>query len=284
MLTTRFGFKITDTSPGSAEEVIAYAIAHRIPIELGLYNDGANKVDRLVREAADHGVLVNTHSNHLNFDVGNLHLKLDEIEAHIDRAKAVGSKYSIIHITRRPPTRRHELLPAFVGGLVDNLVVAEELCDKRNFSFYLENVWNSIPFYRNLIENVLDRGLKRINFCFDIGHAKVWSENRLEAWMFFLDYLAENGIGLHMHLHGNRGLDDEHLSLERAQNCGAEKPDNYFNQYGLPGAYWVLDNHFPDSTKIFEVGHECAIANLESVLSHGIFRNKLYNPENSQDI
>ena len=110
--------------------------------------------------------------------------------------------------------------------------------------------------------------MTRQHFCFDIGHAKIWSNDSLDDWLGFMADLESAGFILHCHLHANSGFADEHLSLAEANAREISAPDVDYNPYGYPAAYLQVEQHFPAATKIFEVKAEQAIANYEAVLEH----------------
>ena len=262
-----FGFKIVDSAPGQFEAVLDYAIGKQLPIEVGMYHldPAAHELlrDRLGRRP----VPVAAHTHHERCHVFNFHQTLELLASHIAQARAVGSLYSVVHAANMPLTARPEKQAALIAHLLDNLERAEALCAECDYRLHVENVYHRLGFYRRLFEGVSERGLGRIHFCFDIGHAKVWSSETLDEWLAFLDELMGRDIRLHFHLHANQGLIDEHLTLAQAQARGICGPDGYFNGDGYPGAYRTIGRRFPEATKVFEVNPDQAIANLEAALA-----------------
>lgn len=262
-----FGFKIIDAEVKQVEPVIDYAVINRRPVEVGIYH-GNRAVHELLRQRlAPAGIPVNAHTQHERCHVFNFHQTLDLLEAHIRQARDFGSAYSVVHAANMPLTPRAGKQTALVAHLLDNLARAEAVCSKHDYGLHVENVYHPLGLYRRLFEGVVARGLMRIHFCFDIGHAKVWSAETLDDWLTFLDELNSQGIRLHFHLHANRGLIDEHLALAEAEAMGICGPDGYFNADGYPGAYRTIGRRFPDAVKVFEVKSDQAIANLEAATS-----------------
>jgi len=74
----------------------------------------------------------------------------------------------------------------------------------------LENVYEHGPEdIQILFENLRDQS---VGFCLDIGHQVVFSSTSLETWMESLGpYLGQ------IHLHDNRGEQDDHLALGRGK-------------------------------------------------------------------
>jgi len=213
------------------------------------------------------GIPINAHTDFHHCVVFNLHEKADRLDAHIRLARTFSSAYSIIHLGLAPLTAREFLRPATANRLVDNLLRAEEICTRHDYRLHIENTFDSIDFHRRLFEQVRRHNLRRIHFCFDMGHAKVWSNDSLAAWMDFMGELDVEGIALHCHLHANDGLMDDHLSIAEAIQSGCDLDDGYFNPHGYPGAYWAIARRFPQAVRIFEVKTHCAIANLDAVLA-----------------
>ncbi len=261
-----FGFKVMDRNPDLLGPIIDYAIHHRRPVEVGLYYADSQALDLLGRRLFNAPIPVNAHTDHDRFNAFNLHLTQDLLEDHILLARnLLGSAYSVLHTASLPMTLRPGRRPALLKLLLDNLERAEELCAAHDYRLYLENVFHPLSFYRDIFEGVHARGLSRIHFCFDIGHAKLWSGETLKDWIAFMEELAAMGFGLHCHLHANQGFTDEHLSMAEVDALGIGGADGYYNTYGYPEAFWVIEEHFPSAVKVFEVKTEQAIANLETV-------------------
>lgn len=256
-----------DKNPDLLGPILDYALRHGRPVEVGLYFANPQALDLLQRRLFNAAVPVNAHTNHERYHAFNLHHTQDLLKQHIGLARTLGSAYSVLHVGYLPMSLHTARRPALLNLLLDNLERAEELCAVEDYRLHLENVFHPLSFYREIFEGVRARGLSRIHFCFDIGHAKVWSGNSLDNWMDFIDDLAALGFGLHCHLHANRGLTDEHLSMAEVTAMGIGGADGYYNPHGYPGAFWVLEERFPDAVKVFEVKTEHAIANLETVVA-----------------
>lgn len=265
-----FGFKVVDRELPLIAPILDYAIEHGRPVEVGLYYDDPSVRELLKQRLASGHIAVNAHINHERCYVLNLNSALDLLETHIREAKVFGSTYSVIHAANMPLTLRETKRPALMALLLDNLERAEALCAKHDYRLHLENVYHPLGLYRELFDGIFSRGLLRIHFCFDIGHAKVWSGETLEDWLDFIDELVSHGIRPHFHLHANAGLTDEHLSLAEAQTRGICGPDGYFNAYGYPEAYRLIGRRFPDAVKVFEVKAERAIANIEALAARAV--------------
>lgn len=81
-----------------------------------------------------------------------------------------------------------------------------EAAEEANVEIFLENVFDEVPDHLlHLREAVASR---RIRFCFDPGHATLFSRLPVQRWVeAFASALGE------MHLHDNRGRRDDHLPV-----------------------------------------------------------------------
>ena len=260
-----FGLKVADDDPQRIGPVLDYAIRECRPLEVGLYFGEPAAHELLSQRLADSAVPVNAHTDHERFHAFNLDQTEDLLKAHIRVAQGLGSRYSILHAAGQPMTPRMSRRAALLSRLLDNLERAEELCEMHDYCLYLENVFHPLDLYRALFESIHSRGLNHIHFCFDIGHAKIWSKEALEDWLDFMDDLMDMGFGLHCHLHANQGFIDQHLAMAEVEALGIAGDDGFYNPYGYPGAYWVIERRFPEAVKVFEVKPELAIANYETV-------------------
>jgi hypothetical protein len=130
---------------------------------------------------------------------------------------------------------------------------------------YVENTFHPIPFYEALFDEVAARGFVRIHQCFDLGHAKVWSDQPLAEWLDFLERQQRAGRRLHFHLHANHGFIDDHLSFVEAERLGMIRPDSYLGAWSYFDALDQVRRRFPSSRKVFEVPADEALANMELV-------------------
>lgn len=258
------GCKIIDRNEPLIEEIVRHTQTLLTPIEVGLYVGDPAMVAFLVDSLK--GLLVNTHLNHTVYNFSNLEEFTDRFKEEILYSKRLGADYGIQHLSFSPlsPTR----IEASITKWMDNILIAEEICEKENFDVYIENTYNRIEMHEALFESIKKRGLKHMNFCFDIGHAKVWSESSFNEWLIFLDTLVEEGFKLHFHLHANFGLRDDHLSLIEAKERGCFEGDGVFAQKNYLDLIYTLNKKYPQSRKVFEVMPQTAIENLNLVLDY----------------
>jgi sugar phosphate isomerase/epimerase len=260
-----YGVKALDKNDALTYEYLNYAKDNGYAIEVGLYK-GSEKFREYLLDIKD-SIDLNFHFDHTKYSIFELSYKnnLEKLEKDIRLAKKFNVKYAIMHTAKTPMSRRKEYQRKVFEHLFDQFIAANELCRRYDFEIYLENTYQSIPFYEKLFREFRKKDIDRVNFCFDLGHAKVWSENRYAEWMTFLEELRDDGFKLHFHLHANRGTYDEHLSFVEADELGILEPDEIFSCRSYPRIIKELFEVFPEETKIFEVKPEFVIENLQYV-------------------
>jgi sugar phosphate isomerase/epimerase len=81
-----------------------------------------------------------------------------------------------------------------------------EAAERANVEILLENVFEEVPDHLLRLREAV--GSRRIGFCFDPGHATLFSRLPVQKWV---EVLASS-LG-EMHLHDNRGRRDDHLPI-----------------------------------------------------------------------
>lgn len=116
-------------------------------------------------------------------------------------------------------------------------------------SFHLENLLEREPdFIAELLDTV---GSDRLDACLDIGHAHCYSPISPVEWARQLG----RRIGF-VHLHDNRGADDDHLALG-------------LGTLPLQETLLALEEHSPDASWMIEVTGEGLLRSLEWLGQHG---------------
>lgn len=254
------GFKIVDRYEDVVIEIIDEAKKQCVPLEMGLYIEHQQTRDYV--SGLNVFTLFNVHFNHNRYAIVDIDRTWSVFEEDILVSKQMGAEYGIQHISRSPMTRQKGYEGFMYESVLECIEKAERLCSQHGFDIYLENTYEPIEFYRTLYNAMKAKGLKRIHFCFDIGHAKVWSGQTFAAWIGFLGELRESGFKLHFHLHANRGLRDEHLSFIEMQEIGFDGNDGIFSEQTYAEMLQVISANFPESRKIFEVKSQYAKENL----------------------
>jgi len=121
--------------------------------------------------------------------------------------------------------------------LHDDLLRINDLGEKYGITIHLENTLfvhddhsfdkANIDFHERIFSHVTDEKMKNIGFCFDLGHGKVFSDNKLAEWLKFIDSLVEKTIPVHFHLHNNHGVHDDHMPFHIADMEGLNEGDSY---------------------------------------------------------
>ena len=148
-----------------------------------------------------------------------------EIEA--QNAAKLGIKKAIVHYCEN--IKKEE---ATAEKLHEDLKTLDALGKKYDLIIHIENTFfsdqgSNIDFFETLFNIVKKQNFTNIGFCFDIGHAKVFSNNNINEWFEFLDYLQNNTISLHFHLHNNQGKNDDHLAFNKANKIGINAGDDF---------------------------------------------------------
>jgi sugar phosphate isomerase/epimerase len=258
-----FGYKIVDLDAAAIEPIVLDSLNSGCPLEIGLYfaNFSARQLLADLLDDQKHNT-INTHLNHHKINVFNANETMNHLRQQIELSLSLRSTYSITHISRFPlPTKVSRRKP-LTEKLLANLQRIERLCREYHYPVFIENTYHSLTFYRRLFKLIKFAGLKHIHFCFDIGHAKVWSGANLGEWLAFLQELRDNNTLIHFHLHANRGLNDEHLSFVQAESLGITGADEFTEKWDYFTALNEIDWRFPESRKVFEVAANEAIENL----------------------
>ncbi len=257
------GFKIVDKDEDIVIEILQEAQKQNCPVEVGLY--GESQSVRAFCTTLD--IPLNIHFNHIAYALSEIEKYKDLFFQEIKIAKSIGADYGIAHMAKYPMTGQSGYQDALIKEVINRMQRVEELSLESDFEVYIENTFESIDFYRKVFHGLKDRQTKKLNFCFDIGHAKVWSGDDFESWMEFLTELKELGFKLHFHLHTNRGLIDEHLSLMEADEMGFDGNDGVFSNLTYEQMFLEIFEKFPNERKIFEVKPQLAVENRNYILN-----------------
>ncbi len=182
------------------------------PIEIGFYNkDGQYGLDDEFLEILETRFndfpkkIIHLSIKNVLFSYGKTeHEWLKGLDSELAMAQKVGGMYGIIHDTKWPACKRER--KKFIKIIAQNAKILKEYTP---LPLYMENTFEGIDFYREFF----DVAENSINFCFDIGHTRVWSEDGYKRWRRFLRELRDDGIKLHFHIHTNNYVYDEHLSF-----------------------------------------------------------------------
>ena len=257
------GFKIVDKDEDIVIEILQEAQKQNSPVEVGLYG----KSQRVREFCKILDIPFNIHFNHIAYSLSEIDKYRDIFFQEIKIAKSIGADYGIAHMAKYPMTGQVGYQDALIKEVVNRMQRVEELSLEADFEVYIENTFESINFYRKVFHILKERQTTKLNFCFDIGHAKVWSGDNFESWIKFLIELKELDFKLHFHLHANRGLIDEHLSLLETKKMGFDGNDGVFSNLAYEQMFVEIFEKFPNERKIFEVKPNLAIKNITDILN-----------------
>jgi hypothetical protein len=261
------GYKVVDRRRDEIEPLLRRCQQEQRPFEIGLYFNDPSSHDLIEQILPDDRVILNTHIDHrrLSAFALNKHDTVPHIRRQIELSLKWGADYAINHFSSFPLSRRDEFRPALLTKLTKQLQLLNSICREYHFPIYLENTYHDLDFYRMVFKSILDHHLDYLHFCFDFGHAKIWSSKRLSEWLEFLLELTREKRKIHFHLHTNRGLQDEHLSFIEAEWLDIIKPDSFTDPLNSFEAIELIDEQFPDSRKLMEVPASEAFENLHRV-------------------
>lgn len=249
--------------------LLRYAKARGLGIEFGIFDrEGKRRKDfiPILQEYAPF-IDINVHMNFYEHRVYNFSKRIPSVMEDIALYKQLNCNYGIIHLTSRSEALKSEN-HIYQRGM-EQLKLVDKIGKQMGFEFYLENVHQSLNFYKKMLENARKFRLTNIHFCFDLGHAKVYSpidKTTITDWVLWLKTLEK----VHFHLHNNRGrknLKTPHYKLDKHMPFGNETEADDFSE-GVEYVSLVrhLENEFPESKKVFEVKPHYGLSNIRTIL------------------
>lgn len=259
----------SDTPADLASAIVDRTISDNLGLEVLLITPSGHKVDLASVSGWDSTLLapISHKTLHMNHH-GSEGWRILEPEvrysvlADISDMHSLGITKGVMHYHHEFPLeqRRKE-------ALAKNLVELNCIAEDNAVTFFLENTLVqdgkvSITLYWDILTIIQQRNLANLGFCFDIGHAKAFSDTTLPGWLQLLDYAKESRIPLHFHLHNNDGTADNHLSFRKAELKGLNQGDTFTG--GMP--YMDVVAHILKTysgLKLLEVGANEAIPGLD---------------------
>jgi sugar phosphate isomerase/epimerase len=268
-LKKRVAFKIVDDVKNSQaiNEVFTFAYANNYPVEACFYKDNPQfLLDLFAKYPIKNPSL---HTNHYNFDIGSIVEKpeqrydfLDLLTKDLEFAKQIGAKLVIVHPYRFPFAKKKIAQRRAIEMFCNELSGISEVLRSYGIVAHIENTFDEASFYRLLFEEIKARNITNFGFCFDIGHAKVWSSGAISEWMRLLYDIDNMGFAIHSHIHANDGLFDEHMPFFDEILSNYVSDDEF-----LDGSYIEmikkLHDTFPNATFTAEVKPQYALRNME---------------------
>ncbi len=248
-----FGYKIVDREWAAMSSVLNLALDQKRPLEVGIYFDEDGCRDHFSQQLPTQSVPVNVHLDHRRLSVLQVCDQSRLLQQQIALGQSWGADYGITHVSAFPLSVRQAYQKDIFLRLESGLAFLQEIALEKGFPVHIENTFHSLSFYQQLFDLIDVKGYDQLHFCLDIGHAKVWSSERLEQWLDFTDQLSLAGRHLHFHLHANSGVTDEHLSLQQAEYNAFTMADDFTGELDLFQSLGRIQQRFPRARKIFEV-------------------------------
>jgi Xylose isomerase-like TIM barrel len=261
-------FKVVDEEVNApfTEELFKYASANNHPVEMGFYH-GNPKL--LLDFQAIYKIQRPTlHTNHYKFDLGTLlekpsqkHKLIEALSVDLELATKIDAKRVVIHPYKYPFPRKKIAQKKTIEALLPELEGVANLLEAGGITAHIENTFDEANFYLALFEAIRSKGVSNLGFCFDMGHAKVWSALSFDEWFKHLEEIDKLGFDMHFHIHANDGIFDDHLPFLPTILNDLDKNDEFTN--GYPKALKRLFDRFGNSTYTAEVRPEFAIENMK---------------------
>ncbi len=264
----QLGFKVFDRRRDEVEPLLLQAIDEKRPLEIGLYFHDPATHDLLNTLLPESDCRLNTHFDHRRLSV----FALDDpdlvplLRRQFEHSLQWGASYAINHLSAFSLGRRGEYQSALEQRLIQPLRLLNRLSREYRLPVHIENTYHELDLYRRIFHAIEREGLDQLHFCFDFGHAKIWSGSPLVEWLDFLNKLQALGHRLHYHLHTNRGLSDEHLSFLEAEWMDCCEADGYTAPWNSFEALAAIEERFPEARKVMEVPPAEAGENLRRVI------------------
>ena len=261
-----FGYKFAEKHAFEVEPVINAAIAEHRPLEVGFYFADPAAWEIINALLPDATIPVNIHLNHDIYGVFTIDKHEAALHQQLAQAKSIRSDYAITHLHTFPTNQRPEFRAELAAHLTPRLQLMNRIAAEYDHPIHIENTFHNLAFYRWFFELVTALDLPYIHQCFDLGHAKLWSTDTFSAWLAWLQEQTAKGFHLHFHLHANNGLTDQHLAFTEAKGQGLTQADSYTQRWDYFQVLHVLQQHFPQSRKVFEVKPLLATQNMQLVM------------------
>lgn len=211
------------------------------------------------------------HTNHYRFDLGSLLDKpeqkyelLDILSKDLELARKIGAKRIVIHPYKFPFTKKTNAQKKVVELLVNEIAGISQMLGMLGITAHIENTFDEISFYRVLFEEMKKRSVQNFGFCFDIGHAKIWSSSTLAQWTRLLYDMDDMGFPIHSHLHVNYGIFDDHLPFFDEILSSISQEDEFLEGEYLDCIKNLVDS-FPKATFTAEVKSKFALQNMQII-------------------
>jgi len=144
-------------------------------------------------------------------------LSVKRIVTAINIAKSIGAQNVVFHSGFNSTSAYARGKGEWIKNLVDSVGQIIEYSKSFSVPVSMENVYDADPEVFLALKESFSKG--QLRFCFDTGHFNVFSKVPIEEWIGALSPFINE-----VHVHGNSGRDDEHLSLD----CGNFDFEKFF--------------------------------------------------------
>jgi sugar phosphate isomerase/epimerase len=165
---------------------------------------------RVARELIEEGLKVNLHAPFMDLAPGSpdpsvLALTRERFDRMVELAAAFEAKGVVFHAGY--DRRRYGFMKkSWIEKAIETWSPLARAFRKTGTSLVLENVYEHSP--DDLLDLFKALESDEVGFCLDTGHQAAFSDASLDRWVQVLGpYLSQ------LHLHDNRGEEDEHLAL-----------------------------------------------------------------------
>ena len=258
------GIRIFENEPvNETKKLVKFAYDLNLAVEVSFY-DGYN--DTFINEMLEDKYYINNRNKsiHISRDyvAANIYNEpniVNSITKEIEISKLFGIDKGVIHYTRGDKPLDTKTL---YGNILEhNLINLHKIAINSNFTIFVENaiilkVKNpnyDLKGHRIIWDTILNLNLQdKLGICLDWGHVKAFTNDSLSEWLNYVEYLNNNGMKIHMHLHDNDGITDLHIPLKHAFEQNYQKY-NHINDK-LPYADFVggINKKYKDSFLILE--------------------------------
>ena len=190
---------------------IAMGMNPEIGIDAGALDQyPVKEYHRVARELIEEGLKVNLHAPFMDLAPGSpdpsiLALTRKRFERMVELAAVFEAKGVVFHAGY--DRRRYGFMKkSWIQNAIETWSPLAKAFRKTGTSLVLENVYEDSP--ADLLDLFKALENEEVGFCLDTGHQTAFSRASLDLWVQVLGpYLGQ------LHLHDNRGEEDEHLAL-----------------------------------------------------------------------
>ena len=163
--------------------------------------------DNLSYEFAKLNIVPSVHLPFYGLNLGSRsqlirNVSLDCLNHGLEIANSINARIAVMH-TGFVPVIVGKARTKWLSTFVHNFLNVKRRADSFGVRLLLENTWEADP---DIFCNMEEMIGEKLQFCFDFGHANVFSKAPRDDWFSFM-----NGNIFALHVHDNFGMLDSHL-------------------------------------------------------------------------